>query len=264
METIQLQPFDLAIASLLVVALAFTSMRLRLGLAAQILVAALRTAIQLSLVGFVLKFIFGGVHPAWIALAAIVMMGVAAREVMARQQQRYRGWWGLGIGGTSMFVSSFTVTVLALTVVVQPDPWYTPRYAIPLLGMMTGNTMTGVALGLNHLTIGARRERGAIEARLSLGWCARDAMATLRRESIRTGLIPMLNSMAAAGLVSLPGMMTGQILAGNPPTEAVKYQILIMFLIASGTGFGVLTAVTVGSRRLFDERERLRLDRLSA
>ena len=80
---------------------------------------------------------------------------------------------------------------------------------------------------------------------------------------MRTGLIPMVNAMAAAGIVSLPGMMTGQILAGNPPTEAVKYQILIMFLIASGTGFGVMTAVTTGSRRLFDERERLRLDRLT-
>jgi len=264
METIQLQPLDLALASLLVVALALTSVRMRLGVAGQIVVAAVRTAIQLSLIGFVLKILFGGVHPIWLVLVAMVMMGVAAREVMARQQQRYRGWWGIGIGGASMFVSSFSVTVLALTVIVQPDPWYAPRYAIPLLGMMTGNTMTGVALGLNHLTIGARREKSAIEARLALGWRAKDAMAILRREAMRTGLIPMVNSMAAAGLVSLPGMMTGQILAGNPPTEAVKYQILIMFLIASGTGFGVLTAVSIGSRRLFDERERLRLDRLSA
>jgi putative ABC transport system permease protein len=68
--------------------------------------------------------------------------------------------------------------------------------------------------------------------------------------------------MATAGIVSLPGMMTGQILAGNPPVEAVKYQILIMFLVASGTGFGTLGALALGARRLFDERQRLRLDRL--
>ena len=84
-----------------------------------------------------------------------------------------------------------------------------------------------------------------------------------RRESVRAGLIPIINAMAAAGVVSLPGMMTGQILAGAPPLEAVKYQILIMFMIAGGTGFGTLAAVAAASRRLFDERERLRLDRLA-
>ncbi len=79
---------------------------------------------------------------------------------------------------------------------------------------------------------------------------------------MRAGMIPIINAMAAAGVVSLPGMMTGQILAGAPPVEAVKYQILIMFLIAAGTGFGTLLAVWAGARRLFDERQRLRLDRL--
>jgi putative ABC transport system permease protein len=72
----------------------------------------------------------------------------------------------------------------------------------------------------------------------------------------------MFNSMAAAGIVSLPGMMTGQILAGTPPMEAVKYQLLIMFLITAGTGFGTFAAVNMGAKRLFDERQRLRLDRL--
>ena len=76
-----------------------------------------------------------------------------------------------------------------------------------------------------------------------LGQTARAASRDLRREAMRTGMIPILNAMAAAGVVSLPGMMTGQILAGSPPVEAVKYQILIMFLIAAGTGFGVVSAV---------------------
>jgi putative ABC transport system permease protein len=102
-----------------------------------------------------------------------------------------------------------------------------------------------------------------IEARLLLGQEWQKAIEDIRRESIRSGLIPIINSMAAAGLVSLPGMMTGQILAGTPPLEAVKYQILIMFLIAGGTGFGTMAAVWMGSRRLFDERQRLRLDRLA-
>lgn len=87
-------------------------------------------------------------------------------------------------------------------------------------------------------------------------------IADIRRESMRVGMIPMINAMATAGLVSLPGMMTGQILAGSPPLEAVKYQILVMFLITAATGFGTVAAVWIGSRRLFDERQRLRLDHL--
>ncbi|HKL22502.1 MAG TPA: ABC transporter permease, partial [Tichowtungia sp.] len=137
----------------------------------------------------------------------------------------------------------FAVAVLALTVVVGPEPWYAPRYAIPLLGMLLGNTMNGLSLSLNHLTLNVRQNRAVIETRLALGQTKTEAVDDIRRESVRTGLIPIVNSMAAAGLVSLPGMMTGQILAGNPPVDAVKYQILIMFLIAGGTGFGTLAAV---------------------
>jgi putative ABC transport system permease protein len=79
---------------------------------------------------------------------------------------------------------------------------------------------------------------------------------------MRAGMIPIINSMAAAGIVSLPGMMTGQILAGSPPVEAVKYQILIMFTVTAGTGFGVIAVLQIITRRMFDARERLRFDRL--
>ena len=85
----------------------------------------------------------------------------------------------------------------------------------------------------------------------------------LFRSSVRIGMIPMINAMAAAGIVSLPGMMTGQILSGTEPLEAVKYQILIMFLITAGTGFSAIIATWIGARRLFDDRQRLRLERLS-
>jgi putative ABC transport system permease protein len=128
--------------------------------------------------------------------------------------------------------------------------------------MLLGNTMNGISIGLDRLTSTAWDQRGQIEGRLMLGHDWSRAIDRIRTQSIRSGLIPIINSMAAAGLVSLPGMMTGQILGGNPPMEAVKYQILIMFLIAGGTGFGTLVAVWLGSRRLFDERQRLRLDRL--
>ncbi len=264
MNVIVLSPLDLAIAAMLILGLAALSMRMRLGLERQLLTSAARTTVQLLLIGLVLKVLFEHAALPWVALMAAIMVTVAGREVMARQKRRFLGGWGFGVGTLSMFVSSFTVTVLALVTVIGTVPWYSPQYAIPLLGMVLGNTMNGIALGLDRLTQDAAQRRGAIETRLALGHDWNRAISDIRREAIRVGLIPIINAMAAAGIVSLPGMMTGQILAGTPPVEAVKYQILVMFLIAGGTGFGTFVAVSLGARRLFDDRQRLRLDRLSA
>lgn len=259
---IHLSAVDLSLAALLVVALALTSVRIYPGLAKQLLVAALRTAIQLTLIGLVLKTLFAHSSLMWVAVLSGVMLAVAGREVVVRQQRRFAGGWGYAIGTVSMFTSSFTVALFALIVVVGNDPWYQPQYAIPLLGMLLGNTMNGIALALDRLTQTAWDQRDTIEARLMLGHSTAQALSGIRQQVFRSGLIPIINAMATAGIVSLPGMMTGQILAGAPPVEAVKYQIMIMFLIAGGAGFGTLAAVRLSVRRLFDERERLRLDRL--
>ena len=264
MTIIDLSYGDLATAAVLVLALAAVSLRMRLDMAGRLLVAAVRTAVQLTLVGLVLKVVFSTVNPWLMAGIGTVMLLVAAREVMGRQHRRFAGVWSFGVGAVSMTISTVTLTVFALTVVIRPHPWFTPQYAIPLLGMLLGNTMTGVAISLDRLTTLSWQMRDIIENRLMLGAPWATAISDIRRESIRSGLIPIVNAMAVAGLVSLPGMMTGQILAGNPPQVAVKYQILIMFLIAAGTGFGTIAAVWLGTRRLFDQRHRLRLDRLRA
>jgi putative ABC transport system permease protein len=259
---IVLSVFDISLAALLVAALALTSAHIYPGLAKQLLIAAVRTAIQLTLIGLVLKTLFANSHLLWVGLLSLLMLAVAGREVMTRQHRRFTGSWGYGIGVVSMFVSSFTVALFALIVVVGNEPWYQPQYAIPLLGMLLGNTMNGIALALDRLTQSAWEQRDVVEARLMLGYSALDAVSGIRQQVFRSGLIPIINAMAAAGIVSLPGMMTGQILAGAEPVEAVKYQIVIMFLIAGGAGFGTLAAVHLAVRRLFDERQRLRLDRL--
>jgi len=262
MNVITLTPLDLILAGGLVVLLAILSIMMQLGVARRLLVAALRTTVQLMLIGLVLNTLFANVQLVWVSLLAMVMLLVAGREVMARQHRRFGGLWGYGLGTLSMFVSAFATTIFALLVIVGTDPWYAPQYAIPLLGMMLGNTMNGVSLALDRLTTSAWQQRGVIEARLTLGQEWRVAIGDITRESVRVGMIPIINAMAAAGIVSLPGMMTGQILSGTPPMEAVKYQILIMFMIAAGTGFATIAASWIGARRLFDERCRLRLDRL--
>ncbi|ROR34410.1 ABC transporter permease [Inmirania thermothiophila] len=260
---IPLSPLDLALAAALVLALAGLSAALGLGIGRGLLTAAARAALQLALVGLVLKALFAARHPALVAAVAAFMLAVAGREVLARQQVRLRGGWGLAASTLPIALSTFAVTVLALAVIIAPEPWYAPRYAVPLLGMLLGNAMNGVAIGLDRLHQGIRREAAVIEQRLALGEPWAEAVGGLRRESVRAGMIPIINAMAAAGVVSLPGMMTGQILAGAPPLEAVRYQLLILLLIAAASGLGTLGAVWIATRRLTDGRERLRLDRLT-
>ena len=254
--------WTLALAALLVLANAGLSLLLQLGIARQLMIAAVRMCAQLALIGLVLTELFARVSLGWTALAALLMLAVAGYEIRSRQERKLRGWWSYGLGATTMMLATVLVTLLALTVLLQPQPWYHPRYALPLLGMILGNAMTGVSLGLNALSNGAVRDKQAIEAQLALGASRWLALRPLTRQALRTGFMPIINSMAATGLVALPGMMTGQILAGADPAEAVKYQLLIMFLIAGATGSGVLLAVLGGVWRLTDERHRLRLDRL--
>lgn len=263
MTLIPLSAWDLGLAAALVLMLAALSMRLKLALERPLLVSAARMAVQLVLIGYVLKALFSVGHPAWVAALAAVMLVVAAREVTARQRRRFKGPWAYALGAGTLFVSPFAVGLLALTVMLSPEPWYTPRYAIPLLGIMVGNAMTAVALGLNHLVGEAASRREQIEQRLALGEDYREALADIRREAVHTGITPVVNAMAAAGIVILPGIMTGQILAGAPPVEAVKYQILIMLLLSASSGLALLLAVWLAGRRLFDERHRLRLDRVT-
>jgi putative ABC transport system permease protein len=261
-DYIRLDTWDLALAALLLLGVAALSLALQLRIERKLLLAGLRCALQLALVGLVLTKLFELVSPLWTGLAALAMILFAGREIMARQERGFHALWAYGIGTSAMLTAAALVTVFALTTQVKPDPWYDPRYALPLLGMILGNTMTGIALGLQRLTEGARQQRAGIEALLCLGATRRSALLPVTRQALTTALMPIINSLAATGLVSLPGMMTGQILAGVAPLEAVKYQLMIMFMIAGGTTLGAVAAVFVGLYRLTDNRDRLRLDRL--
>ena len=259
---IALTYWDLALASILVLVDAGLSLLFGLRIHRSLLIAAARMAVQLTLVGLALTALFSLVSPLWTGLTAAVMILFAGHEITQRQDRRLSSWWSYGLGTACMMMASVLVTTFALLTALRPSPWYDPRYAIPLLGMILGNCMTGIALGLDTLTTGLVNRRASVEAQLMLGATRWEAAAPVTRDALRSALMPTINSMAATGLVSLPGMMTGQILSGVPPAEAVKYQILVMFLIAGGTGFGAVAAVLGGVYRLTDGRHRLRLDRL--
>lgn len=260
---IKLSGADLTLAFVLVMVVALLSMRMRLGLETSLVISAVRTFAQLLLIGFVLEFIFNLSHWSLIMLMGLAMLTIAAVEVRARQQRRLNGPWNFTLGFLAIFSTALPLSVATLVLIIQPVPWYEPQYFIPILGILLGNTMTAVSLAMDQLVRNTCQQRLIIEARLALGQHRDRALADIIRESARSAMIPIINAMAAAGIISLPGTMTGQILSGTSPLEAVKYQILIMFLLATTTGLSTLLILHMMKRRLFDQRHRLRLDRLA-
>lgn len=257
---IELTYWQVAVGAALILVNGAISVGLGLGLHRRLLVAAVRTVVQLALVGFVLEWVFS--LSLWYGVVALMlaMVVVAGLAAVGRTERRYTGMHLDSI--VSLWSSSWLITGVALFGIVQVEPWYRPQYAIPLLGMLLGNTLNGISLGLDRFGTELVGQRGRVEALLSLGATRWEAALPRVRDAVRTGTIPILNSMMVVGVVSLPGMMTGQILAGIDPIEAVKYQIVIMFMIASATALGTVGVVLLSYLRLFDRWHRLRLERL--
>ena len=206
---IALNYWELAAASIFVVINAGLSVMFGLKVHLSLLVAAIRMVVQLTLVGLVLTTLFSVVSPLWTGITALAMVLFAGHEAALRQERRLSGLWSNGLGTSCMMISSVLVTVFALMIALRANPWYDPRYAIPLLGMVLGNCMTGVGLGLNTLTTSLVSRRASVEAQLMLGATRQVAAAPVMREALRSALMPTINSMSATGVVSLPGMMTG-------------------------------------------------------
>jgi putative ABC transport system permease protein len=253
--------WQVGLAAALIGVNAAISLVLRLGLGRRLLVAAARMVVQLLLVGQVLRLVFD--HATWYVVVslALVMVAAAAAAAVGRVGRRYPG--ALLDCLLSIWASSWVLMAYALFVVVQAEPWYAPRYAIPVLGMILGNMLSGVSLGLERLGEELVGQRARVETLLALGATRWEAARQAVRQAVRTGMIPTLNSMLVMGVVSLPGMMTGQILAEGEPTKAVKYQIVIMFLIAAGTALGLLGVLLLGFRRLFSARHQFLYGRLA-
>jgi putative ABC transport system permease protein len=249
---IELSYGRVCLAALLIVINGVISLLLRLGLERRLLLAAICTVVQLLFIGLILEWVFR-IGRWYVVIALILTMTVIAGiAAVQRGHLRYPGVWRNGVA--SVWLSSWLMGSFALFVIVPVEPWYSPQHAIPLVGMILGNTLSGISLGLDRLGGELIARRIHVETVLSLGGTRWEAARESIRQAVRTGMIPIVNSMMVVGIVSLPGMMTGQLLAGIAPIHAVKYQIVIMFLIASGTALGVVIAVLLSYRRLFNDR----------
>ena len=260
-ELVPLSPWDLGLAALLLIIPASISIGLKLGLEKRLGIAAVRTVLQLGLIGLILDWVFELDRWYLVIPVLLVMLVAAARAAIQRSDKRIPGAyvWAFIV----LVIATATVTFSVTEIVIGVETWYEPRYVIPLLGMLLGNGLTGISLGLDRMLSDLVKERDEVEARLCLGVDLWSATRPWLADAVRAGMIPIINSMMVVGLVSLPGMMTGQILAGADPVHAVAYQILIMFMIASATALGTIGICLAAYRILADPMERIRWDRIT-
>lgn len=250
MEYIKLSLWDVALAASLILGNALISLALKLGLERSLLFAAARAVVQLLAIGFVLGWVMRTDSASAVLGIMALMTLIAGFAAVRRTQRRFRGIWISSI--VSVWASAWLVSGFALEAVIKVDPWYRAQYSIPLLGMVLGNTLSGISLGLERMMEELVIKRDQVETLLALGATRWEAARLPIREAIRTGMIPMMNMMTIVGLVSLPGMMTGQLLAGVDPLQAVRYQIVILFVIASATALGTVSIVLLTYRRVFN------------
>ncbi len=247
-------PWELALASSFLLVAAGLSLALSLGLVRDLLVAAGRMVLQLLALGFVLRWMFGVATP-WLVVGMLMLMiVVATHTALSRVSHRPPGLFLSGLG--ALLLTGMTVTLAVTGLIIRVEPWYLPRYVIPLGGMVIGNAMNGVAVSLERLFHDLSAREPEILTLLALGATPWEAVRPSAQTAVRSGLIPTINSMSAAGIVFIPGMMTGQVLSGTDPRIAAAYQIVVLLMIAAATAGASILAVVTGYRRVFDGEAR--------
>lgn len=227
-----------------------------LGLVRDLAVGSLRTFAQLFIMGSVLSFIFAKQSFGLTGLVYAVMMVSAAQVVRGRLGKRSVGY--LVPTAAAMFASYTLVSVIVSGGIVGAEPWWKPQVFLPLGGMVVGNTMSALAVSLERLFSELSRHRNLVEMYLAHGATPREAGAFALTAAARAGLTPAVTSLMGVGLVFLPGMMTGQILAGADPMTAIRYQIVVMLMIVGSTALATMGALLLVRGRCFDGAGRLK------
>lgn len=258
---IEVSPAFLALSTLPLLGLAAVSFVMRLGLESPIVVGLIRTLVQLSILGAILHPIFYWGQRRWYVVAAYVafMIVLAAGEATARSRYYFAGMLECVL--SAIVINIGLISVIAFGGILRPTPVWNPQYVIPIIGMLLGNCINGVALSTNATLSALKEHANEIETYLCFGASPQEASARLLREAVRVGAMPGLNSMAVIGIISIPGMMTGQILGGSSPMQAAVYQMLITILIATSTFSTILMIAWMIIGIGFDADGMLRTDR---
>lgn len=255
MTTIELTSLDFALALALIGAAIALSISQRLGLTNDIAIATVRATLQLFVAGLVLDAVFA-VNQPWMVLGIVGVM-VAIATVAARNRIAAKRLQLLPVVALALLASVLLTMSYTILAIVQPTVWYNPQYLIPLAGMVLGNAMNAATIAGERLVSTLQRSTIEIQTHLSLGATPQQAIAQYRREAMRAGLLPLLNRMMVVGLVTLPGMFTGQVLGGNDPLNAASYQLLILFMVAFAEGVAVIMVTQGIARQAFNRQAQL-------
>ncbi|WHX25096.1 iron export ABC transporter permease subunit FetB [Virgibacillus halodenitrificans] len=246
----------LSITLIFVIIPLILSKTFKLGLERDTIIAAVRSIIQLLAVGYVLQFVFNEENVVYIVLMLLLMVGAATQNARKKGASIKGITWKLIV--TFLFIEILTQSILLGLDITPP----TAQYVIPISGMVIGNSMVLGILFLNRFTSEMETRQNQTELILSLGGTPKQAVHTQLITSIKASTIPTIESQKTIGLVQLPGMMSGQIIAGADPVQAVLFQLLILFLllttaVTTSIMLGYLSYPTLFNQRMQFLRESL-------
>lgn len=248
---VRMSLWQFGLVYLLLVVVLVVMKRSRIEKTGLLLTASMKMTVQLVLAGLLLQTIFANPHPAFTAVFILVMIGFSVHRVYQTQPElngRFRTAVAL-----SLSLSGLAVLVFFVSAVLGQD-LFNPRYTIPLAGMIIGNAMTGVTLGLRTFMESLKAERRRIDTLVNLGIDFKNILRPMVNQALEAALLPTLNSMLGMGVIFLPGMMTGQILSGTLPLTAIMYQIAIMIAICTSVCLTVFFTLNLGYKTLYNDR----------
>ena len=251
---------DLLVSLLFIAFSLFLIKKWKLGLENTLLIGSLRTFIQLTVMGYVLTWFFDQQHWAFMLMLLLLMIVIASYEGQRRQKKAIPHFF------RAMMIALLSSTLLILGTILlfilDVEPWYTPYAAIPIAGMIIGNGLNSSALTANRFVGELRHREKEIETLLALGASPKEAVFDALKTSIHAALIPNINGMMTVGLVQIPGVMTGQILAGINPIIAVRYQIMIMYMWFTTATLANMIMLAIVYRQYFTPKWQLRRELL--
>jgi putative ABC transport system permease protein len=255
-EVIDLQLWQMVSAYIFIVILLFIVKAKGIRREKEILISSARMTIQLILTGYILVYLFDNPSPLLTLLIIIAMEAFAINNILKRVKNKLSQNLKKIIA-FSMICGTVTSLLFFLLVVVNVSPWYDPRYFIPIAGMLIGNSMTGISLGVTRLVDGMTTQKYMVESALMLGATPKMASKHIVDSAFDSAILPTINSMVGMGIVFLPGMMTGQILSGTSPVTAIEYQIAIMLGILGSVALTVILFVQLGYKTFFNEHSQM-------
>lgn len=219
-----------------------------------LVIASMRMTVQLVLAGLILTYIFENPHPAFTIVYLIAMCGFAVHRILSRNKginRKFKLSVAISISVTGVVLISFFIGIIVGVNV------FNPQYTITIGGMVIGNAMTGVNLAMKTFGESIQLQKNKINTLLNLGVTPKVILLPFVRNALETALLPTLNSMLGMGIISLPGMMTGQILSGTMPLTAILYQIAIMVTVCTAVCLTVFCTLNFGYRTLYNKQNQI-------